>query len=145
VELTYFAYIHTAFRDALDLCNGIEPSCGDKDTFFCNMGQNEVMGHFEIGIDFLMFKKELTLNIGGSAYDDCDKYGDGTLCVLGFSCNHCLNPASKFVVLSPYISVELSLIYSTFSIHTAYWYGKAFTACGTEPQYPDGTVCIPGK
>lgn len=75
-------------------------SCGDKDTFFCSTEQNEVMGHFEIGIDFLICDVGLSLNIRESAYDDCDKYGDGIPCLLGSSCNNCLNPASNSILHS---------------------------------------------
>ena len=74
--------------------------CGNKTTSFCSMEQKEGMGHSEIGIDFLIWDVGLSLNIGESAYDDCDKYGDGTPCLMGSSCNNCLNPASKSILHS---------------------------------------------
>ena len=44
------------------------------------------------------------------------KWDDGTLCGDGTTCEYCNNDFS-------------------------YWYGKAFTACGSEPKWDDGTLC----
>ncbi len=86
------------FRDSLKLCDNIVPSCGDKDTLFCDMDQWDVMGHFEIGIDFIFFKLGLSLNIGNKAYSNCDEFDDGTLCGLGSTCDNCKNPASESIL-----------------------------------------------
>jgi hypothetical protein len=48
-----------------------------------------------------------------------DLWTDGTLCGLGSTCKFCKNSAT-------------------------YWFGKGFTACGTEPKSPAGTVCSLG-
>jgi hypothetical protein len=47
------------------------------------------------------------------------KWTDGTLCGLGSTCKFCTNAAT-------------------------YWFGKGFTACGTEPKSAAGTVCSLG-
>lgn len=45
------------------------------------------------------------------------KLADGTQCLLGATCNFCQNPAT-------------------------YWYSKSFFACGTEPKWEDGKLCV---
>jgi hypothetical protein len=51
------------------------------------------------------------------ACGDEPKWGDGTICALGSTCNACKNAAT-------------------------YWGSKAFTACGTEPAcWPKRTLC----
>ena len=47
------------------------------------------------------------------------KWDDGILCGYGTTCDYCKNSAT-------------------------YWYGKAFTACGSEPTWGDGTLCLAG-
>jgi hypothetical protein len=48
-----------------------------------------------------------------------DKWNDGTLCGLGSTCKFCKSSAT-------------------------YWFGKGFTACGSEPTNPAGTICALG-
>ena len=110
----------TALRDTLGLCDGVEPSCNDKDTFFCSMGENGVVGFVDLSVDFNIYQETLfDLPIGEGINSHCKDLSDGTLCLLGSSCQRCQNPAT-------------------------YWYGPAFTACGNEPGYADGTTCLPG-
>ena len=110
----------TALRDTLGLCDDVEPACGDKETVFCSMHQNGVVGFVELVVDFFLLQKSITIPVGEGFYSDCNKdTPDGQICFLGSSCYRCENSAT-------------------------YWYGPAFTACGTEPRYPDGTLCLPG-
>mmetsp|Transcript_6014 Transcript_6014/g.11787 ORF Transcript_6014/g.11787 Transcript_6014/m.11787 type:complete len:1118 (+) Transcript_6014:86-3439(+) len=112
--------MYNVLRDSLGLCDGVEPNCESSDTLFCQMDEGELVGYFELGLWFYLWEATFTLFIGPQVYDDCNKYDDGTLCLLGTSCFGCKNPAT-------------------------YWYGKAFTACGTEARWDDGTVCLAGS
>jgi hypothetical protein len=62
------------------------------------MEEKELVGFFEFGLSiFGIFNIGVTLPLGGgSAYDNCDRYQDGTLCLLGSTCNNCMNPPSKY-------------------------------------------------
>lgn len=80
------------------------------------MNIGDLLGSLTVGLDFAIWSP---LNIGANAYDGCDKFPDGTVCLLGTSCNNCANQAT-------------------------YWYGAAISKCGIEPKYVDGTTCLVG-
>ena len=63
------------------------------------MDQFDAMGHFAIGLDFMIWNLEVALDVGKNAYKDCDKFDDGTLCGLGSTCNNCKNTACKCNVI----------------------------------------------
>lgn len=107
-------------RETLKLCeSNAKAICEERDNLFCLMDANKVVAYFEISLWFFLWEISFHLKFGDDSYKDCKTYEDGTHCFLGSSCNACINPAT-------------------------YWYGKAFTACGTEPKYPDGTRCLLG-
>jgi len=85
------------------------------------------------------------IGIPDSAYD-C--YADGALCLIGTTCNNCCRPAHESFCGGggkTWPDGTLCGIGTTCdrceNEHT-YWYGKAMTACGEEPRWGDGTICV---
>jgi hypothetical protein len=102
--LTYWIHLplHAGFRDDLKLCEGFGPSCDDDidETLFCTMNQGDLMGHFNIGIDFFgLWSYSFVVEVGNNAYKNCGSWNDGTVCGLGSTCNMCKNPACELLIL----------------------------------------------